>query len=290
MLTITPISTNQNNINCNYKKTNFKAAAANRTLNKATAVTALGALSAYFISKLENYYTKTDKNGWNRVHHYCAEGNVKKVEFVLNHYPNLDINKRTKDGKSYIDCALKLPRLYYPQNEDICELIVSHPKYNPNIVNEKGETDADKLLYKYPEVILTTINKHPEFDINHKYMGGYIVRALVFKDENRDLISKYAELIHTIITSPNYNPNATDEIGNTDIHYLCSLIKDSNINAKGLIETILKKHPKFYINLRNNDSENCADVAKKQGHDDIVELLNDFANKTGVFAPANLES
>ena len=308
MLTITPYSVNQHNINYRNTNPNFKAAPVQK-LNKTSKTTAFGtmfaAISAFFVTKLEEYFNKTDVNGYTKIHDYCEKGKFAKAKFAFNHCPNIDINKRTKTGQSYIDCVLSNFPSIYPGADEMCEFISSKPGYDPNLPSNGNNTDAYNIIPKYPD-IAWEIMERPDFDVNKKGMLGYIIWAAINAADHEDdeyiytkpgdyLLSRrdvslFYDLTINLIFDKRYNPNSTDSLGNTDIHMLSSFTKNANIDAKNLIKTILEIHPEFDVNLKNNNGKTCIDIAKEGGRNDIVELLNDFANKTGVFAPVNTKS
>lgn len=191
---------------------------------------------------------KADQDGYTDAHYLCKYGDYYAMK-KLTESPLFDPNRRTNDGLSYIDIANKYGHY------DIVNLIVLDKRYNPNLTDKLGNTDAFYFCTdgNY-EAMKTLLKNHPEFDINKRNNGISYV-SIAHKNG-------YNNIVNLFLTSKQYNANRLDKQDKTDAYYFCI---DGNYEA---MKTLLENHPDFDINYQN-----YARIAELSGHPDIARLL-----------------
>lgn len=189
---------------------------------------------------------KADKDGYTDAHYLCKYGDYYAMKKLIES-PLFDPNRRTNDGLSYIDIAKRYGHY------DIVNLIILDKRYNPNLTDEHGNTDALYFCTEGKEnAIYNIIVNHPEFDINKRNKGISYV-SIAHKNG-------YNNIVNLFLKSKKYNVNSLDKYGNTDAFYFCT---DGNYEA---MKTLLENHPELDINY-------YANIAERQGHSDIAKLL-----------------
>ena len=230
-----------------------------------------------------------DNDGWTALHHSAVNGSFELISFFAN--MGIDIHLKTSNGSDVLHLSASHGHL------NLCKTLINKHNFDVNMANNKGYTalhyaaeNGSFDLFSYilengSEIYCKTNDMKNVLHIS-AHRGHIDICKFVLEYFSKDYYDNNMKKHHTLIGKSyrsqvfyRYNTiflHAMDSDGNTYLHLAAER------NQVEVCELLLKYDAEV-ITLLNRKDETARDIAKVNGHNDVLNTLKLNYERTGMF-------
>ena len=231
----------------------------------------------------------TNNEGWTALHHSARSGSYKLVSYFTD--LGTDIHLKTKNAETCLHIAALNGHLH------LCKTLVEKHNFDVHMIDNDGWSalhcsaksgSFDLFLYflrQGSEIYSKTINMKNVLHLSSGE-GHFDISSFVLEHFTKDYRDNNTRKQHML--NGNYYKSqvfykystiflhAMDDDGNTYLHLA------SQGNQPKICELLLKYDTEM-INLLNKDDKTAREIAKDNGHEDVLNVLKEKCEREGMF-------
>ncbi|XP_046558660.1 serine/threonine-protein phosphatase 6 regulatory ankyrin repeat subunit B-like isoform X2 [Haliotis rubra] len=191
-----------------------------------------------------------DDDGNNTLHWACWRGDRKTVEFVLS-LDRVDINSRGGGSWTPVMWAARW------RHRDMVELLVSRGA-DVSLVDDDGNNTLHWACWRGDRKTVEFVLSLDRVDINSRGGGSWTPVMWAARWRHRDMVE--------LLVSRGADVSLVDDVGDNTLHFACAG------GDRKTVEFVLSRDG-VDVNVRNNNGQTAADVARGVGHRQLSDLL-----------------